>query len=210
MLLRKSRLTHAENDRDKDVEVLNVKADAGKIPALLATPGIFPGYHMNRANWISILLDGSVPDDRVMELLEESRNFAVRGGKGIHSPGAAASWIVPANPRHYDIEPDFKKKKGLLWKQGAGIRPGDTVFIYVGAPLSSIRYKCIVRETGLPYEYHDANIHMKQAMLMDLLEEYPAGFCTASAMRDLGIRAVRGPRTAPEALLAYLAQAGNT
>ena len=32
-------------------------------------PGFLPAYHMNKQNWISIILDGSVPDDKIFPLL---------------------------------------------------------------------------------------------------------------------------------------------
>ena len=34
--------------------------------------GITPGYHLNKKHWISIALDGSVPDDLVEELIRGS------------------------------------------------------------------------------------------------------------------------------------------
>ena len=44
------------------VDVLNVKLDSPLLVDLLAQgDGYFPGYHMNHSNWISILLDGTVP-----------------------------------------------------------------------------------------------------------------------------------------------------
>ncbi len=63
------------------VEVLNLKAATDKIPQLLTVPGIYPGYHMNKSNWISVLLDDSLPDDQIMELVDISRTFAVGAGK---------------------------------------------------------------------------------------------------------------------------------
>ena len=35
-------------------------------------PAITPGYHLNKKHWISIALDGSVPDDLVEELVRGS------------------------------------------------------------------------------------------------------------------------------------------
>ncbi len=209
MHIRKRLLTRADGGDDEEVEVLNVKAGADAMEDLLTVPGIFPGYHMNRAHWISIILDGTVSDGLILRLLEQSRSFASRGGSRIRVPGSAASWIVPANPRFCDIAPEFEKKTGILWKQGAGIRAGDTVFIYMGSPVSAVRYKCLVTETAIPYEYSDRNIRMTQVMKMDLLEEYPLSFCAAGRMRELGIKTVRGPRAATEAFLEYFARNGN-
>jgi len=54
------------------VDVMNVKCSALMIGSLLSEPGFFPAYHMNKDHWISILLDGSVPDDQILSLLELS------------------------------------------------------------------------------------------------------------------------------------------
>ena len=43
------------------VDVLNVKLDDPLLRDLLVQQdGYFPGYHISRGNWVSILLDGSV------------------------------------------------------------------------------------------------------------------------------------------------------
>lgn len=34
--------------------------------------GYFPAYHMNKTSWITVALDGSVPDDEVKLLLDMS------------------------------------------------------------------------------------------------------------------------------------------
>lgn len=54
------------------VPILNVKCDPILVGALRAEPGFFPAYHMNKSTWITVLLDGSVPDDQVIPLLEDS------------------------------------------------------------------------------------------------------------------------------------------
>ena len=46
---------------------------------LLARPGYRPAYHMNRTNWIGLLLDGSLPLAEAMSMLQKSYNAA--GGK---------------------------------------------------------------------------------------------------------------------------------
>ena len=35
-------------------------------------PTIIPGYHMNKRHWITVPLDGSVPDEEVFGLIESS------------------------------------------------------------------------------------------------------------------------------------------
>lgn len=52
---------------------VNVKCDPDLIPFWRgAFEGVFPAYHMNKAHWNTILLDGSVPDKDVKAMLLDS------------------------------------------------------------------------------------------------------------------------------------------
>ena len=55
---------------DAYVDVINLKTDDMFFrDMLIQQEGILPAYHMNKQNWISIILDGSVPDDKIFPLL---------------------------------------------------------------------------------------------------------------------------------------------
>jgi predicted DNA-binding protein (MmcQ/YjbR family) len=52
---------------------VSLKCDPEEGLALRAEfPGITPGYHLNKKHWITILLDGAVPDELVEQLLRSS------------------------------------------------------------------------------------------------------------------------------------------
>ena len=53
------------------VDIINLKCDmmAG---ALRMQPGILPAYHMHRDSWVSILLDGTVPAEDILPLIDLS------------------------------------------------------------------------------------------------------------------------------------------
>jgi predicted DNA-binding protein (MmcQ/YjbR family) len=38
---------------------------------------VFPGYHLNKKHWNSVLLDGSVPEQELLDMLEESYRLVV-------------------------------------------------------------------------------------------------------------------------------------
>ena len=40
--------------------------------------GIQPGYHMNKTHWNTVLNDGSVPDELMFELIDQSYDLVVR------------------------------------------------------------------------------------------------------------------------------------
>jgi hypothetical protein len=102
-------------------------------------------------------------------------------------------WVIPANPRYYDIEAAFTSDNEIVWKQGAGIRKGDTVYVYVAAPVSAILYKCCVIETDIPYSYDNGKVRMKALMKIRLEKKYPRDRFTFDMLgKEYGIHAVRG------------------
>ena len=54
------------------VDVVNLKCDPILVGSLRDDTGIFPAYHMSKANWITVALDGSVPDEKLKVLLDLS------------------------------------------------------------------------------------------------------------------------------------------
>lgn len=66
------------------VWILDVKCDPVMLPSLLKEPGFYPAYHMSKTQWISVLLDGSVPLERILPLVEMSYDaVAPKGRKSI-------------------------------------------------------------------------------------------------------------------------------
>lgn len=63
----------------------------------LEHPAITPGYHLNKRHWNTVLLDGTVPDQLVHEMIEDSYDLvranlpkAVRITLGDVAPGAGS------------------------------------------------------------------------------------------------------------------------
>lgn len=60
-------------DSDENVMIINLRFDKGEAGEFAASNElIYPGYHMNKRNWITIILDGSMPIDQILELLDHS------------------------------------------------------------------------------------------------------------------------------------------
>ena len=126
------------------VDVINLKVDDMFFRDLLVQEdGIMPAYHMNKMHWISVLLDGTVPEEKVFDLIDMSF-MATASAKKKEKIRPPKEWIIPANPKYFDIVHAFDDKDLINWKQGAGIKKGDTVFMYVAAPVSAVLYKCKV------------------------------------------------------------------
>ncbi len=54
------------------IDILDIKCDPETIGSLRMIKGIYAGYHMNKENWISVLLDGSVDDNMIYNLVDMS------------------------------------------------------------------------------------------------------------------------------------------
>ena len=46
-------------------QVVNLKCDTRLIGSFREEPGIFPGWHMNKAHWISVALEACVEDEKI-------------------------------------------------------------------------------------------------------------------------------------------------
>ena len=189
------------------VPVINLKIDDALFrDMLIQQDGILPAYHMNKQHWITVLLDGSVPEDKVFDLIDMSF-MATASAKKKQKYRPPKEWIIPANPNYYDIIHAFDDTDEIDWKQGSGIKTGDTVFMYVGSPVSAILYKCKVMEADIPYHYEDENLTIKALMKIKLLKRYQPDKFTFDVLKDeYGIFAIRGPRGITNSLSEALKQ----
>ena len=64
-----------ESSSSEIVEIVNVKVRKERLDEILSTRGIFPAYHMNKKSWVSIIFDGTVPDESILSMLHDS--FAI-------------------------------------------------------------------------------------------------------------------------------------
>ncbi len=187
------------------VDIINLKMDDMIFrDMIMQEEGILPAYHMNKQHWITVWLNGRVPESRVFDLIDMSYLATASAKKKVQAR-PAKEWIIPANPRYYDIAGAFEQTDEISWKQGKGIKKGDTVFMYVGAPISAILYKCKVTETDIPFQYSDRKLTMTALMKIRLQKRYPADKFTFERLKEeFGIYAVRGPRGIPHSLSAAL------
>ncbi len=44
-----------------------------------AFPAVQPGYHLNKEHWNSVTLDGSIPDEGIHAMIDESYALVVKG-----------------------------------------------------------------------------------------------------------------------------------
>ena len=173
-------------DQKGVVEILNLKLDED-VASLLEEEGFFPAYHQNKKSWVTILLDGTVSESKIFTLIEKSFNLS----------NTCNDWLIPANPRLFDVISAFEKNATLRWHRFSTIQKGDYVYIYYAEPYASILFRCLVEETELSREGEDAK---DKWMLLRLVKDYPRGMFNRERLASFSVKAVRGPRRVPKEL----------
>ena len=187
---------------DDKVEIINIKVEQAKLPELIEIKGVYPSYHMNKKSWVSVVLDETVPDELLFSLVDNSR--ALVAGKALGSSSGPDYWIIPANPKYYDIDAEFAANKVILWTQKASIKKGDFVAIYMTAPTKAVRYFCQVLEADLPNEAYRDDTSIKKLMKIELLHTFSDEQVTFETLKSCGVKAVRGPRRMTKELIEKL------
>ncbi len=59
-------------DGEGKVDIIDLKCDPILIGSLLHNKGYLPAYHMSKKGWITVLLEGSVADDELKDLIHLS------------------------------------------------------------------------------------------------------------------------------------------
>lgn len=119
----------------------------------------------------------------------------------IYPEGPQHYWLIPANPKYFDIMNAFNKVDNIIWKQSTKIKPNDIIFMYVGAPISAIIYQCQVLEVNLPYHEHNKYLKIDHVMRIKKILSYPSDQYTYKKLANYNVKAIRGPRHVPAQLL---------
>lgn len=172
------------DNKTGEIEIIDVKLKEEQVNKLLKQKGFYKAYHMNNKNWISIILNDTLKDEDIEKLIDESYKIT----------GEPETWIVPANPKYYDVVNCFNNNDEIIWKQSSDIKVNDIVYLYITNPYSRIMYKCKAIEVNIPYEYKDKNISMDHVMKIKLIKTYNNNDYNLEYLNKLGIKTIRGPR----------------
>ena len=66
-----------KDNSEKIVEIIDLRYDKEKIEEIVDGKLIFPGYHMNKKSWITIILDNSLDTKKIFELIDNSYNLSI-------------------------------------------------------------------------------------------------------------------------------------
>lgn len=66
------------DNKEGNVEVINIKLEPDKIESLIDYSNFFPAYHMNKKYWITILLNSDIAFEQITDLIDESYNLVYK------------------------------------------------------------------------------------------------------------------------------------
>lgn len=180
------------------IDIMNVKCSPEMLSLFQPQTGFLPAYHMNKANWLTVLLDGTVDKETIIFLLNSSFDLtATRQRKKALGLSSHIEWIVPANPKYYDVEVELQAGKEILWKQSNNIAVGDVVYLYVTEPTAAIRFKCEATDVNLPYDYKGKDLRIDRVMRIKCLKVFEKTELPREKLREFGVMTIRGPRKMP-------------
>lgn len=128
-----------------------------------------------------------------------------------------ANWIIPCNPKYFDVFGAFGKLKTIDWNQSAkSIDVGDIVYIYVGKPVQAIMFKTRVLATGITadeVDYSDQEFDLednqasvgpdrdKRWMRLELIKCYSNRDLSFNKLVQYGLKGnIQGPRRTDEGI----------
>lgn len=167
---------------NSEVEVINLKLDKNRINLLLKKEGFYEAYHMNKKSWISIILDDTINDDLIMELIDESYSYTVSTKMSINE------WVMPLNPHFFDVFQYFDSTDVFYWDKKKSFKNGDIIYMYVTKPIGAIMYKCLVDDITDDF------------MIIKKICKFDDGRYGLEFLKKFGLNSIRGARHIPAAL----------
>lgn len=73
LTVRRDRLALSGNEEE---EIIDLRVEPEKMTSLLDGKRYFPGYHMNKKHWMTLLLNGSVSQEELFGFVDESYRIA--------------------------------------------------------------------------------------------------------------------------------------
>ena len=142
----------------------------------------------------------SLAPDCDRQTIERYLQRGTESSRGAGS-GTAQNWLVPSNPKYYDVVRAFEEEEVILWKQGNDrMQVGDIVYLYVGAPYSAILYRCEILETDIPYYGREEHVNIRKMIRIRRLRVYPKDRWTLQEMKKYDVVSVRCARSCPPKL----------
>ncbi len=112
-------------------------------------------------------------------------------------------YLVPSNPKIYDVARGFEEGNGYLeWPTKQKTHSGDVVFIYSAVPFKGLAYRCSIVEAS-PARVHKYGMDCYLALL-HLEETYEKGYLPLEELMEHGLRTVRFTHKVKEDFARYV------
>ena len=183
--------------KEDQVEILNVKTDSRITQNLLKQKGIFRAWHMNKTGWVSIVLNDTVDDDAIEKMITVSRAFTTIGTALKKTVLSDHDFVVPANPKYYDVVGELEHTDEILWDRKADMHEGDHVYIYMTAPLFAIYFRLVVIDEHVT----DSRWPGVDLIRLKLEKSYPRHLLERRFLKSHGLTNVRSARRMPVELV---------
>ena len=177
MAVGKDKVTKDSKDKTM-IEVINIKLTEKEIEKLLNKKGFYPAYHMNKKSWISIILDNTLDDEYILQLINDSFN----------NTSETNTWVIPANPKYYDVI-SYIKNKTIIWHSNKSINKGDIIYIYYGKPYGALLCKGVVLDNN------------GEEMKIEIMDKYNKEQYPFEKLSSWGLTNIRSIRRIPKTVL---------
>lgn len=126
-------------------------------------------------------------------------------------------WLIPCSPSIYDAEGAFDEYGSIIWHQQCNMQVGDYAYIYVTAPVKSIRCKCRVEMVDIPWDIGDDDGYVldenfcsrayRRYMELRLVERYDCYMLKFDFLIHNGLNGtIRSQRKVPNVLSKYISE----
>lgn len=65
-------------ESDKMEEIIDLRMNPAEAETILSRDNYYPGWHMNKRSWYTLVLDGGIPDEELKERIRESYELAAK------------------------------------------------------------------------------------------------------------------------------------
>lgn len=122
-------------------------------------------------------------------------------------------WVITCNPKYYDVIGAFSELDRINWKQSVDIKVGDIVYIYVGKPLSSIKYETKAVQVNLTNATIDDTQYIIDGsnyenygryMELQLLRKFDDDLLQYDLLKEQGLKSVQEPSRISNELEEYI------
>ena len=121
-------------------------------------------------------------------------------------------WIIPCNPKFFDVVNHFNSNSRIVWKRTSPIHKDDIVYIYVGKPYSEIKYRCHVIEEHLSediikensYAISRSAFNTNGYIMLEMDYTFPEGTLDLQSLKEHGLGQVQRQARIYKELVEYI------